>query len=123
MKNSRQTLGRWGEELAADYLRHAGYDILACNARTPYGEIDLIARPAGQATVVFVEVKTRTSEAFGLPEQAVDEKKQAHLLDSARYFLQQHPDLDGDWRVDVIAIQGRPNQPGVQIEWFENAVS
>lgn len=114
-------IGKWGEAVAGDYLRARGYEILACNARTPYGELDLVARQG--ETIVFVEVKTRTNLAFGLPEEAVTVRKRAHLLDSAAHYLQTHPELDGDWRVDVIAILGRPGAVGTQIEWFQNAIS
>jgi putative endonuclease len=118
---SRQEIGRWGENVAAEYLKNRGYKILGRNIRTPYGELDLITQTS--SVTVFVEVKTRTGESYGLPEQSVDEKKQAHILNSARYYLQQNLGFEGDWRVDVIAIQGRPDQPGVQIEWFENAIT
>jgi putative endonuclease len=116
----RQALARWGENLAAETLAERGYQILARNARTPHGELDLVAR---QGTItVFVEVKTRTSTAYGLPEEAVTATKQAHLLASAQHYLQTHPDLDGDWRIDVIAIRRLPNQPP-EIVHFENVVS
>jgi putative endonuclease len=102
MTTPAQRLGRWGERLAAVYLEQRGYTILAYNARTPYGELDLVARQDG--VTVFVEVKTRRSTAFGLPETAITPTKQAHLLSAAQSYLQTHPDLEGDWRVDVIAI-------------------
>lgn len=132
MSKSRQTLGRWGEDLAAGYLLEQGYTILERNARTPYGEIDLVASqvillpqegmPATCATV-FVEVKTRSSRLFGFPEEAVTPRKQAHMLAAAQAYLQAHPDLEGDWRIDVIAIErSRPGGPGV-IRHFENALA
>ena len=98
--------------------------ILARNARTAYGEIDLIARQAGVsgAVTVFVEVKTRRSTAFGLPEEAVTPNKQAHLLAAAQAFLQAHPELEGDWRVDVIAVQKGAGGQEPAITHFENAV-
>jgi putative endonuclease len=136
MSRSRQAFGRWGEALAADYLVNQGYTILDRNARTSYGEIDLIARqiegnsldqPAGggssEFATVFVEVKTRSSGAFGLPEEAVTKRKQAHMLAAAQAYLQQHPELEGNWRIDVIAIQRfDPNNPPTILH-FENAIS
>lgn len=119
--NRKQAIGRWGENVAAEYLRNRGYEIVARNLRTPYGELDVIARKDG--VIVFVEVKTRTGTSYGLPEGSVTPAKIAHLLDAARHFLQTNLENDCDWRVDVIAIQGRPNKPGVEIEWFQNAVS
>jgi len=121
--NTRQSLGRWGEALAADYLRSLGYSILEQNVHTPYGEIDLIARLEQPQTLVFVEVKTRRSPQFGLPEDAVNLRKQTHLLSAINHYLQQHPELQGDPRVDVIAIQlYHADQPPV-ITHFENAIS
>jgi putative endonuclease len=105
--------------------------------RTPYGEIDLVAcqdeelssfeavigeRQKGFATI-FVEVKTRSSRSFGLPEEAVTSRKQAHMLAAAQAYLQQHPELEGSWRIDVIAIQRYdPSRPPTILH-FENAIS
>ncbi|OGO35093.1 MAG: hypothetical protein A2W35_11415 [Chloroflexi bacterium RBG_16_57_11] len=130
MKTSAQRVGRWGEELAAGYLQQKGYTLLERNARTPYGEIDLVtcqivadvpsmARPF----IVFVEVKTRTGSAFGWPEQAVTARKRAHLLAAAQHYLQAHPELGGAWRIDVIAIRGAPPDSPPEIVHFENAIS
>ncbi len=116
----QQTVGRWGEDLAAQYLQAHDCELIDRNVRTPYGEIDLIVRQGG--VIVFVEVKARSSDAFGPPETAVTARKQVHLLQAAQAYLQAHNE-EGDWRVDVVAIRGRPGQPDVQIEWFENAVA
>lgn len=130
MSQSRQLLGKWGEKLAGDYLQRQGYAILATNVRTPYGEIDLIvqqpamgtAGPECQDVIVFVEVKTRSSQAFGYPEESVTARKQAHLLGAAQHYLQEHPEMRGAWRIDVIAIQrSREGKPPV-VQHFENAV-
>jgi putative endonuclease len=132
MTTSRQALGRWGESLASQYLAGRGYTILECNARTPYGEIDLVARqresgPPGERDpgwiTVFVEVKTRSSATFGLPEEAVTARKQAHLLAAAQSYLQQHAELQGDWRIDVVAIQRYRRDKPATIHHFENAVN
>lgn len=119
VKPHRQALGGWGEELAAAYLQERGYTILERNVRTRYGELDLVARQA--EVVVFVEVKTRISLEYGMPEESITAKKRKHLLTAARAYLQVHPHLYGDWRVDVIAIYRSPSGPP-QIEHFENAV-
>ncbi len=68
-----QKVGRWGEETAVIFLSQRGYEILARNARTPYGEIDIIARQ-GDMTI-FVEVKTLTSSKNFFPEQNVTARK------------------------------------------------
>ncbi len=119
--NARQVIGKWGENVAAETLRNRGWTVAARNYRTPYGELDVIARKGN--TVLFVEVKTRTSDAYGMPEDSISPSKAKHLLESAQYYLQEHGLDDIDWRVDVIAIQGRPNQPNTHIEWFENVLS
>ncbi len=107
--------------MAEQYLLDRGCRLIERNARTPYGEIDRIVQQGD--VIVFVEVKTRTGQAFGLPEESVTALKRLHLMNAAEAYLQAHPELDGDWRVDVIAIQGRPGQKDPQIVWFENAVS
>jgi len=135
MGNEKQKLGKWGEGQAANYLIQHGYEILERNARTRYGEIDLVAqhldlhRTAEQEagsrtgkTVVFVEVKTRTSLAFGYPEQAVDRQKQAHMLAAAKAYLQVHPELGENWRLDVISIQRFSDRPP-DITHFENVLT
>lgn len=121
MSQSRQSLGRWGEKLAADFLVEHGYIVLEKNVRTPYGELDLITRQG--EVIVFVEVKTRSSSVFGYPEEAITNKKRAHLLESAQTYLLDHPELDGDWRIDVIAIKHHLEQDKPEITHFENAVS
>ena len=115
-----QAVGRWGEAQAAAYLEQRGYAVLGRNLRTPHGEIDLLVR--GSEGLVFVEVKARASDSLGPPEISVTARKQAHLLAAARAWLQAHPELDGDWRVDVLAILRRRNAPP-EITHFENILT
>lgn len=121
MKDRRQSFGRWGEQLAAAFLQQRGYQLVAANARTPYGELDLVTRQ--NEVTVFVEVKTRSSTRFGLPEEAVTAQKRAHLLAAAQAYLEAHPDLPRDWRVDVIAILHGGKSRSPEIIHFENAVN
>ena len=119
-------LGKWGEQLAADFLIKQGYSIIARNARTPYGELDLVAQQLsehnlGEMTTVFVEVKTRSSQTFGYPEESITPSKQEHLISAALHYLQEHPELDQDWRIDVIAIERYKNLDPI-IHHFENAL-
>ena len=120
MIRRHQQVGKWGEQVAVDFLETKGWEILARNVNTPHGELDIIARVQG--TVVFVEVKARTSGSYGLPEAAITPQKVQHILNAAQFFLQENPDYDGDWRIDVIAIRGQLYSPDPQIEWFENAI-
>jgi len=115
----RQNLGKWGEALAADYLSQRGYTLLERNARTSYGELDLVMRQGGGT--VFVEVKTRATPAYGLPEESITPRKQEHLLNAARAYLQTHAELGGDWRVDVIAIRRMRGGPP-EVVHFENVL-
>lgn len=120
MTISNRAVGIWGEAVAADYLAKHGYDILARNARTPYGEIDLVARQ-GNVTV-FVEVKTRSSNRFGHPETSITDKKRAHMIAASEAYIQIHPELYGDWRLDVIAIERKDDNEVASLVHFENAV-
>jgi putative endonuclease len=113
-------VGRWGENLAADFLRQKGYRILSLNVRTPFGEIDLIAQQGN--TFVFIEVKTRANGAFGLPEEAITPKKRQNMIEAAQYYLNEHPEIQEDCRIDVIAIRGRKANPDVEIVQYENAI-
>jgi putative endonuclease len=113
--------GRLGENLARQHLSQAGYTIIAQNVRTPYGEIDLIAR---QGDIwIFVEVKTRRSKSLGPPEISMTQRKQTHLLNSIRYYCQQNLPEDPPWRIDVLSIQVAGRFHPVEIVHFENAVS
>ncbi len=112
-----QYIGRWGERAAADYLASRGYRIVARNIRTPYGEIDLIVEKDG--LTIFIEVKTRTSEAFGPPELAVTPRKQQHMQASAEHYTQEN-NID-HWQIDVIAVAQIHGKP--EITHFENALS
>lgn len=98
-------VGQWGEQVAADYLIRQGYQIIDRNARTPSGELDIIA--VHENGVVFVEVKTRTRVVDGYPEDALTPKKVEHLLNAAQDYLEAHPDLPDEWKVEVVAVNGR----------------
>lgn len=125
MSTFRQSTGRWGEEVAARHLEQKGYTIISRNLKTPHGEIDLVARlpePDGDV-LVFVEVKTRRSSAYGFPEQSITAKKKEHLLNSAQAFRMDHPELGNTWRIDVIAIQQERDRRAYSLQHFENAIN
>ena len=121
MSTHRQSLGRWGEALAAEYLSRQGYTLIERNKRTPYGEIDLIVQK--DTTLVFVEVKTRATQHYGPPEAAITLQKQQHMVAAAQAYLQTNPNHGFDWRIDVIAIQKHPTPTAPEIVHFENAIT
>lgn len=94
-------LGVKGEVIALEFLEKKGYDILEINWRFEKTEVDIIARDV--KTLVMAEVKTRTSDAFGLPETSVNHAKQKNLATAAEEYLEQK-NLDVDVRFDVISI-------------------
>jgi putative endonuclease len=97
-------LGRRGEDLAHRYLRQAGLIIVARNYRTPNlsGEIDIIARDGD--TIVFVEVKARTSTDYGSPDRAIDSEKERRIMAAARHYAS-HTGTDwGHVRFDIVSI-------------------
>jgi len=94
-------LGRKGEELAKQHLENAGYEILDENWRFGKAEVDLIAYQ--NKTIIFVEVKTRTGNAFGEPEDFVDAAKQTLLVSAADKFIELM-DFNGEVRFDIVAI-------------------
>ena len=109
MPSGRSKLGAEGERIAAAHLRARGLSIEAWNYRTRFGEIDLVARDGGD--VVFVEVKTRRTAAYGAPEESVTPRKQARLAKAAMQYLEEHGLEQSAWRVDVVAITLQRNGP------------
>ncbi len=117
MTKHNQQIGAWGEGIAADWLAERGCQIIARNVRTPYGEIDIIARQ-GDVTV-FVEVKTLTSSLNFFPETNITRAKQQHMLHAAQHYTAEH-EID-HWQIDAIAVEGRPGSKPV-VTHFENAI-
>jgi len=109
----KKELGKEGEEIAIRFLKKNGYKIIERNYVCKMGEMDIIARE--KDTLVFVEVKTRTSTAFGPPQLAVNSAKQRQLSKVALYFLKEKQLEDMKARFDVVAILLLPERPDVQI--------
>ncbi len=102
MTFKRLSLGRRGEEMAVAYLQAKGYTLLETNYRTKRGEIDCIFLDGEE--LVFVEVKTRSSNRFGDPLEAVGYRKWQQITRVAEQYLAQHGDGDYSIRFDVIGI-------------------
>jgi len=113
-----QRIGKWGEGIASEHLTQKGCEIIARNARTPYGEIDIVAKQ--NDTFIFVEVKTRTSNTMGLPEESITARKRQHMIACAEHYAAEH-EID-HWQIDVISIEGKPGSI-LKVTCFENALS
>lgn len=116
----RDQVAARGESLARSHLERLGYRIHAHNWRSREGEIDLVAEDDG--TLVFVEVKTRTGDRFGSPEESVTHAKQRHLRAAALAYLEAHELPDASWRIDVIAIDLDASGAPVRLDHYPNAV-
>ena len=115
------TVGTWGEEFAAAYLRERGYAILERDWHSGHRDIDIIAQ--NNEWLVFIEVKTRSTDDITKPEQAVDWKKQRNLMRSINHYLH-YRNIEQPWRFDVISIVGSPcKEPQIEhIEDFQLSV-
>lgn len=115
------TVGTWGEELAAAYLREKGYVIHERDWHSGHRDIDIIAQNG--EWLVFVEVKTRSTDDIISPVQAVNWKKQQNLVRSINHYLH-YRHIDQPWRFDVISIVGSPGkEPKIEhIEDFQLSV-
>lgn len=98
----KKELGNTGEKIAAEYLEKNKYKIIERNFYCIQGEIDIIAECDNE--IVFIEVKTRTSNSFGVPSEAVNTVKRMHMYKAARYFLYKSNCLDKFVRFDVIEV-------------------
>jgi putative endonuclease len=112
-------IGVVGEEIAEKFLRRKGYKILARNYRIKGGEIDIVAKDG--KTMVFVEVKTRRGEGFGLPQESVTRDKMRRIAKAAKLYLLSTGLGEGVLcRFDVVAVN---LEDGVSIEHIRDAFS
>jgi putative endonuclease len=109
--------GRLGEKIAKEYLQNKGYKVLEQNCRNRYGEIDLICEERG--ILVFVEVKTRTGERFGSPEDALNRNKIFRLVKNAEAYAVKNSRRDIDYRIDAICIVLDENREPKRINHYE----
>lgn len=115
LKQDNHKIGVRFEEMAARYLQEKGYTILRRNYRSPYGEIDIIARQ--NEVLVFVEIKYRSSGQYGNPPEAVDWIKKRRISKTALYFYTHHGyEEQVPCRFDVISFYGKGS-----MEHMENA--
>jgi putative endonuclease len=120
MTDRQKTLGREGEKAVRALLEERGYRILETNFRTRYGEIDIIA--AVERTLVFVEVKTRTSTNCGIAEEAVNFRKQQRIRKLAvQYLTKPGHERYQDLRFDVAAVSAGTDGEIEEIKIYEGA--
>jgi len=117
MSLRRIRTGRKGEELAAIHLAEAGYRIIECNYRCTFGEIDIVAEEG--ETLVFVEVKSRRSDAYGEPQLAVNHEKRKRISRIAMHYIQEKRLHHRPARFDVASVKLLPS--GCRIEIIRNA--
>ncbi len=105
MKNLNYQTGKIGEQLAKQYLLKKQYQIVATNFRSRFGEIDLIA--SKNDTLVFIEVKLKTGENSGTPEEMINQAKIKQIHQMAEFFLQTNPQIANtfsNYRIDAICL-------------------
>jgi putative endonuclease len=117
MSLMRISTGKRGEELAAAYLAEAGYRIVERNYRCIFGEIDIVAEE--REMLIFIEVKSRRSEAYGDPQLAVGHQKQKKISRIAMHYLEEKRLRHRPARFDVVAVKLLP--AGHKIELIRNA--
>ncbi len=101
MSQARLDLGAWGEDQAVFYLQRQGLKVIERNFMTPVGEVDIISRTKKE--LIFVEVKTRRSNAYGTPAEAVGLRKQRQIIRAAQWYLAETKTTLQP-RFDVIAV-------------------
>ena len=116
---NRRDKGAIGENIAADYLAKRGYHIRERNYRTREGEIDIIAEKDG--TLVFVEVRAKTSRRFGTAEESVTERKKKRLIALAEAYLSDCEEQPDFCRIDLIAIELGAKGELIRLNLIENA--
>ena len=114
---STKKTGKTGEVIALSHLKNNGYKIIDRNYTCSMGEIDIIAMNEGD--VVFIEVKSRRSEHFGNPSEAVDINKQKKISRVALFYMKEKNLLGCSARFDVVAVMLVPGKPVVEV--FQNA--
>jgi putative endonuclease len=119
MPDSRMKLGAKGEKRAAKFLKRKGYKIIQRNYKCKSGEIDIIARH--NDSIVFVEVKTRSTDEFGAPQYAITSAKRNHLSKVALYYIKEKRLINQSCRFDVVAVKFSQRSRKPEIEHIENA--
>lgn len=118
MKQFKDLQGIKGEEAAASYLRKKGYQILQRNFKARYGEIDIIA--IDKDVLVFVEVKTRSTNEFGSPLESITPWKLRSVIKTAEFYKLMNPKLPDGMRIDAVSVTVLPTGDIGEIDHIEN---
>ncbi len=110
--------GNLGENIARKYLEEKGYKILEQNYKNKYGEIDLIAKYKND--LVFIEVKTRIGEQFGIPEDAINRDKVYRIIRNSQAYMLKNQSKQKIYRIDAICIVLNENEKVERINHYEN---
>jgi putative endonuclease len=119
MHDTNQKKGSIGEDISADYLINSGYFILERNFRCKKGEIDIIAKDKDYLT--FIEVKTRSSNFYGSPGEAVNFTKKQRIYKSAQLYILTNRLFDCKFRFDVVEVILRKNNTASSIKIIKDA--
>ena len=117
---SRKSTGEIGEEIARNLLKKKGYLIREQNFRCSEGEIDIIAEK--KKNLVFVEVRTKSTGEFGIPEESITSAKKERLIKTAFSYLAVSKKTPPSWRIDFIGIELNGSSKASRIVHIENAV-
>ena len=120
MTANRARPGAYGEKLAREYLEARGYSTVATNFRCPAGEMDIIVQD--ESYLVFVEVRSRSSDSHGTPQESITRRKQERLVAVAETFLQENVSNYEEWRIDVVAVRIGPTGAAKVIDHVKHAV-
>jgi len=112
--------GKCGEDIAEIFLKNKGFKIIERNYRSPFGEIDIVAKDRN--ATVFIEVKTKISKSFGPPLLEVTESKKKSIIKNAVYYLKKFNLLDRDARIDVVSINLNNEGKFEKLEHIKSAV-
>jgi len=115
----RKGIGKLGEEIGVKYLEKNRHKILETNFYSRFGEIDIISKK--DRVLIFTEVKTRTSDRFGSPEEALTRQKLHKIIKTALHFIKTTDQpLNFNWRIDLITVRLKLSQKAAHIKHFKN---
>lgn len=100
----RREIGKWGENLACNYLIENNYKIIERNFLCRQGEIDIIAKDINKKELVFIEVKTRSNLKYGNPADSVNKEKQKHMMQAIKYYIYKNNITNVPIRIDIVEV-------------------